>query len=203
MTSNVIRAIKYWFKATLRPRDVIEEFQSEPQKVVVSFWIALLFAMLYSLTALLFVVFHRLPAFPPWIPIAETTYYKYQVFWTIPWALGTLIMMSGVSHLLSIAGKKEPSKYRFEDALAVCTIGWVVPSFYFMWIPETFIYGPFNLWLPSWVELLRLAVFPTVWQTWLVAMGLRMTHEVGWPKGIGIGLLTVFTGFVMFLPFMR
>ena len=44
---------------------------------------------------------------------------------------------------------------------------------------------------------------PPIWQTWLTVIGIRQTHKVGWIKGIGIGLITVVTSFIMFLAFMR
>lgn len=203
MTSNIIRAIKYWFRATLKPREVVEEFQSDPHKVVVSFWIAFLFSLLYSITAFLLYISHYLPAFPPWIPIDIEVYYLYQTFWTVPWGLATWIMISGFCHLLSLLGKKDFSKYKFEDALAVCSVGFVVPWTFFTWIPETFIVPFFGVFWPLWIELLRVMIFPTIWQTLLIAIGLRKTHEVGWTKGIGIGILTVITFFIMFAAFIR
>jgi len=203
MSSNVGRAVKYWFKSTVRPGEVVEEFQSDPSKISISFWITLLFALLYTVTAYLLYTHHVLPAIPPWMPIEADRYYLYQVFWTVPWGLGTWVMISGISHLLAIAGRKNVSKYEFEDALAVCCIGWVIPSFYFMWIPETFLVPFFGVFWPFWIEQLRVMIFPTVWQTLLIAIGLKKTHDVTWIRGIGIGLLTVVVFFVMFLAFVR
>lgn len=41
-----------------------------------------------------------------------------------------------------------------------------------------------------------------MWQTLLIAIGLRRTHDVSWMNGIGIGLLTVVVYYIMFLAFM-
>ena len=46
-------------------------------------------------------------------------------------------------------------------------------------------------------------VISPLWQTALVALGLRITHEIGWLRAILIGLLSVVVFFVMFLAFMR
>ncbi len=46
-------------------------------------------------------------------------------------------------------------------------------------------------------------VIPPLWQTALVALGLRITHEIGWLRGVAIGLLSVVVFFIMFLAFMR
>jgi hypothetical protein len=37
----------------------------------------LIFALLYSITALIYHAIGRLPAIPPWIPLPEETYYLY------------------------------------------------------------------------------------------------------------------------------
>ena len=203
MTSNITRAIKCWFKSSLMPREVIEEFQSDPYKVAISFWITFLFALLYSITPYLLYLSKILPVIPPWMPIDIEKYYLYQPFWTIPWGLATWIMISGISHLLSIAGKEDISKYEFEDALFVCSVGWVVPSFYLMWLPETLLVPLFGEFWPAWLNMLRVMVLPIIWQTLLIAVGLRKTYDVNWIKGIGIGFLTVIVCFIMFLAFMR
>jgi hypothetical protein len=46
-------------------------------------------------------------------------------------------------------------------------------------------------------------VIPPLWQTTLVALGLRIMHEIGWLRAVSIGLLSVAVFFIMFLAFMR
>ncbi len=203
MNSNIISAIKYWSRATLCPGQVIEELRTHPSKVAISFWINLLFAILYSITVFIYTLQGRLPAILPWIPIDIEKYYLYQTFWTIPWGLATWIMISGIAHLLSVVGKKNSSRYEYENALVVCGIGWVVPNMICMWIPETLLVPIFGVFWPTWVEMLRLMIVPPIWQIAIVVVGLRKTHEVGWLAGIGIGVVTVAVFFVMFLAFMR
>jgi len=203
MTSNLIQAFKYFFKATVSPGKVINEFQLNQHKLAISFWITFIFSVLYSITAFLIYIIQRPPAITPWIPIAEDQYYLYQTFWTIPWGLATWIMISGICHLLAVLGKRDPYKYKFEDALVICSLAWVIPSFYLMWIPETFLIAPFRIEPSFEIETLRLMIIPPIWQTLLTAIGLRQTHKVGWVKGIVIGFITVATSFIMFLAFMR
>jgi hypothetical protein len=118
-------------------------------------------------------------------------------------------MIAGISHLLAIAGRESEDQddatgFQFEDALVVVAIGWVVPSFYFMWLPETF-WAPFmgRGAFPQWVELLRLSVFPVIWQVYLIASGMRSTHKIGWARALFIGLMSEGVFFTMFLAFMR
>jgi hypothetical protein len=46
-------------------------------------------------------------------------------------------------------------------------------------------------------------VLPVAWQIVVIAMGLHETHEVGWLRGVGIGVVTVLVFFVSFLAYMR
>jgi len=196
-------AVNYWLRATLQPRQVMRELSSQPHKVAIAAWMNVVFALLYALTALVYYLIGRLPALEPWMPIDPGRYYLYQVFWTVPWGLATWIMFSGIAHLLAVAGRANASSCRFEDALAVCAVGWVVPSAVLMWVPETILVPVFGVFWPTWLETLRLMVIPVVWQALLVAVGLRQTHQVGWLRGVGIGLVTVMVFFVTFLAFMR
>jgi hypothetical protein len=179
------------------------ELMTRPDRVEIAVWINVIFGVMYAITALILKTIGRLPAIPPWIPIAEERYYLYQALWTVPWGLATWIMFSGIAHLLAVAGRATPLGKRFEDALVVCGLGWVVPSAVLMWIPETIVVPIFGVFWPAWIETLRLMVVPVVWQILLVAVGLRQTYQVGWSRGIGIGLVTVLVFFISFLAFMR
>ncbi len=203
MKTNIIDALIYWFRATFQPRDAIIELKYHPNKVAVAVWINVIFAALYAITALIYYAIGRLPAVEPWMPIREEVYYLYQVFWTIPWGLITWIAFSGVAHLLAIAGRQDATAYTYEDALAVCGLGWVVPSAILMWMPETLLAPIFGVFWPAWIETLRLMVLPVAWQIVLVAVGLRETHAVGWVRGLGIGVMTVAVFFISFLAYMR
>lgn len=203
VTTNITNAIRYWTRAILRPRQVIAELKTHPDKVAIAFWINLIFAILYSFTALIYYAIGRLPAVEPWMPIAADRYYLYQTFWTVPWGLVTWIAFSGIAHLLATAGRKDAPRYQFEDALVVCGLAWVVPNAILMWLPETILVPVFGAFWPMWVETIRLTVLPPLWQSAFVAIGLRETHEVSWVKGIGIGVVTVLVFFVSFLAYMR
>jgi hypothetical protein len=201
MRSNIVDAVKYWLTATLKPRQVVLTLKNHPHKVAIAFWINLIFAALYSITALIFYAIGRLPAIAPWMPIAAERYYLYQTFWTIPWGLTTWIAFSGIAHLLAEPGGD--ARGTFDDALMVCGLGWVVPSAVLMWVPETLLVPLVGLFWPMWVETLRLMVLPVVWQIVFVGMGLRETHGVGWVRGVLIGGVTVAVFFISFLAYMR
>jgi hypothetical protein len=48
-----------------------------------------------------------------------------------------------------------------------------------------------------------LSIVAPLWQSLFVAVGLRETHDVGWLRGIGIGVVTFLIFFVSFLAYMR
>lgn len=203
-------AVLMWFTSVIYPIKTFNSLKSNKKILKIISLSILIFAILYSITALLFFFTGRKPAVNPWMPISEDKYYLYQTFFTTLWAFGTWIMMSGFAHLLSIAGKKDISPYRFDDALLVVCIAWIVPSFYFMWIPETIfaILSCFNILssktdFPFILELFRLMIIPPLWQSILTAIGLRYTYQTGWVKGFLIGVFTTGLSFMMFLAFMR
>ena len=204
MIENVTLSLKYWYKATLHPHKTIVELKTDPRKLAISFLINFIFAILYTITVVIYyAVIHRLPAFPPWVPIPAQDYYFFQAFWTIPWGLATWIMMSGICHLLSIIGKNDPNQYEFDNALFICGLGWIVPNLICMWIPETLIVPIAGVFWPEWFEVLRLMIVPPLWQTAIVSLGLRETYQLGWMRSIATGLLSVIIFFIMFLAFMR
>ena len=200
--TNIWFAIRYWARATVRPASTFAILKAHPSKVAIAFWINLIFAAMYTVTVIIYFRIGRLPAIEPWVPVPADRNYLYQTFWTIPWGIATWIMISGAAHLLAIAGPRQRRGYQFEDTLFVCGLAWIVPNFFCMWIPETLLV-PLGIDWPEWFELLRLAVIAPLWQVALVAVGLRVTHEAGWPRAIFIGVVTVALFFVMFLAFMR
>jgi hypothetical protein len=204
MTSRIGRAIRYWWGAISRPNRTLESFRVDSDRLVLSLWILLLFSVLYTITAFILYLRGIEPAIEPWIPIQKDRYYLYQTFWTIPWGLSTGIMMAGIAHILAAMAPRGLVRGTFEDSMMVNTIAWVIPSFILMWIPETFL-APFfkTMPWPDWVEMVRLSVLPPIWQTGLVAMGMRKTHHIGWLYAIVIGLIVVAVSFLMFLGYMR
>jgi hypothetical protein len=197
-------AFQLWFEAIAKPNKVFGRLKSSSDKLSISLWILFLFSLMYSFTALILYYVQVLPAIDPWLPIAKERYYLFQTLWTIPWGLATGIMMAGVAYVMASVGRREDRVMGFENAMAVNAIAWIVPSFVFMWLPETLIV-PFcrGVPWPSWFEILRLSVLAPVWQIVLTAIGMRKLYLVRWWRAIIIGVVLVGISFIMFLPFMR
>lgn len=209
MKTWLIHPIRIWFHGATQPKTTVRSLSQSHDKLKTIFFSVFWFSMCYTLTAFLFHLGGRLPAVEPWMPIPAGDYYFYQIFFTLPWALGTWILMSGVAHLMALIMKNDPDKYRFENALIVIGLAWVIPSFYLMWIPETvlgvipLVSSVEQIEIPFMVELFRLMIIPPLWQTIITAVGLRETHGVSWFWGIVIGIVTTGLSFAMFLAFMR
>jgi hypothetical protein len=203
MQNLFVDAMRYWLRATVRPRRALVELKDHPRKVAVALWVNVVFALLYAGTALIYYAIGRPPAVTPWVPLPEEQYYLYQTFWTLPWALVTWIAFSGVAHLLAVAGRGDAGRGAYADALVVGGLAWVVPNLFLMWLPETLLVPLVGVFWPAWVETVRLMILPPLWQSAFVALGLRETHGVGWAWGFGIGVVTVLIFFISFLAYMR
>jgi hypothetical protein len=190
--------------AIVNPGKTFNALKSNFDRLSISLWILFFFSLMYAVTSLILYSVKIEPAIEPWLPVSKDRYYLYQTFWTIPWGLATAILMAGVAHIIAVLGRKASVVFKFEEALAVNAIAWIVPSFVLMWLPETLIV-PFYRGVPwpTWFEILRLSVLAPIWQIVLTAMGMRYLYLVGWFRGIIIGVITVGISFMMFLPFMR
>ena len=112
-------------------------------------------------------------------------------------------MIAGSSHLLCIAGRKDRGGHHLDDALAAVSLGWVLPWFVCGWVPETLVLVPFGLSLHPAIEVARWSVLPGLYQTALVAVGLRRTYGVSLSCAVFIGLVGNGIVFVMFFAFLR
>ena len=202
--NSLFLVFKLWIKATFRPLKVFKEIASEKNTLEVSFFMMLIFSFLYTITAIILCFNNFTPAIRPWLPVSKEDYYFYQIFWTIPWGLSTWILISGITHVLAILGRDSDLPAKYEYGLFISGIAWILPSLYFMWIPETLlallkIRYPF----PFVIEVFRLMIIAPVWQVLLVAYGCRILYGTSLYRGFFIGLITLAITFFMFLVFMR
>lgn len=205
MLERFWRAIRYWMLAVSHPGAVLEVAQKDLHRVRISFYIILLFSLLYSLTALVLWQYVRTPTLEIWIPgIPPEQYYLYQMFWTLPLLVVTWLAVGGVIYLFTCLAGKEAF---YEDALMIASLSIAIPYLMFWWVPETFLFpamgaGNFLKW-PELFELERKYVYPGLWQVLLVAFGMRKVNNTNRILGIAAGFCAAVTLFGLFLPFMR
>lgn len=203
MISQFGRAMQYWFAAIFRPGRTMDKFRSDPDKLNVSLLLITTFSILYAGTAALLYATQMRPTAEPWLPVAKTDYYLFQALWTVPWGLVTALALAAITHALSVMGGR-PSEGQFEDALAITSIAWAVPSFVLMWLPETFaaVVSRSVSW-PGWVDVVRLAVVAPIWYVVLDFIGIRKTYGVKAVRAFAVALAFVAVSYGMFLVFIR
>jgi hypothetical protein len=204
MSPPLITALKHWFQAVPFPGRVIRDLKDSSHALPIAFWNVTAFGFLYTITvAIFYFLLDHQPTFAPWLPVPLEVYYLGQIFWTIPWALATWILIAGAAHLSARAGRAQEPTFHFDHALAVCGLAWIVPAFYTQWLPETFIFPLFGQVWPDWLDVVRIMVLPVFWQIGLTAFGMRVTHKISWIRAALIGLLATLLSFLMFLVFIR
>jgi hypothetical protein len=113
--NTFIRGLYYWSKAYCIPGETVDVFRTDREKLLVSFWINLTFAFLYSISALLGYLAGQEILIDPWVPVGRESYYRYQVFLAILWGLVTWIMLAGICHLLALVGKGPDNHMRMRS----------------------------------------------------------------------------------------
>ncbi len=153
-------------------------------------WITTLgFAILYTLTAIILAARSFLPLTPPSLPIPAEEYYIYQVFFTIPVGVGGV----GLNYLVAIAGLKLFSiNPRTQQLWGPISIASVLPSFFTMWVPETFIailFNPALEWTYVMFDIIRIAI-GAVWTILLTIIAIKAIHRAKWWQCAIIGMVS-------------
>jgi len=200
MLGKVFSYAWYWI---LRPARAAEDQLYEERSLAIGFWAIVIFALLYSITAILLWLTGFKPAFAPILPIGEESYYLWQAFFTIPWAILSWLIAGGVIHLWNYIFTR---KRKLSDFLGPAAFAFIIPWFFFTWIPETFVapfLGPWGFppW-PVWAEMIRLTL-PVLWMAALLYIAARKVYDANWFRALGSAMLGVAAFAVMFMLFIR
>lgn len=205
MLERFRRAMNYWMFAVSRPGSVLELAQRDLHRVRISFYIIMVFSILYSFTSWSLWRGERIPIEGTWVPFIEPAeYYLYQAMWTLPWMLLAWLTSAGIIYLFTCFARKEAM---YEDALVISALSIAVPYLMFWFIPETFLLpamGPGSaLRWPELMELERKFAFPGIWHIFLVASGMRKVNNTNRVVCLlaGLSALGAFLG--LYLPFIR
>jgi hypothetical protein len=175
-------------KAIFQPYSLFRSLAGSDKSVRYGWIYCLGFSFIYSLTALLLYLRGWSPVASPSLNLPVDKYYLYQTLFTIPVAflamgLGTT-MAFWFSHL---AG----SEAKFRDFWGPICVASIIPSFFTMWIPETFFIPflePKQLPAPPY-DAIRL-IGGSVWILILIIIAIKLTAHISWIKAIIIGLIT-------------
>ena len=201
----MIRRVLHYFHAFIvAPKRASSEIAKDKSGVWTGLWWVIIFCLCYSITVLIAYVLEQVPVTQPFLTIPLEKWYLIQTFTTLPVGIAGFLSYSGLAYLLckAIGGTGD-----FDQTLASQAFTIHVPTFIFMWIPETFLapiliingIDPFP-W-PSWVENLRVFVLPFVWIFIISVTALSKIHNIQWWKSLIIvvfsliptaGLMAVF-----------
>ncbi len=205
MLERFKRAMNYWMFAVSHPGYVLEIAQKDMHRVRISFYIILMFGILYTLTSYVLWRNGRLPMMETWIPFVPVSdYYFYQMFWTVPWMVITYLTIAGFIYMFTTLSGKEAF---YEDALMISALSIAIPYLMFWWIPETFLMpvmgsGDFVKW-PELFEIERKFIFPQLWHVALVTFGMRKVNNTNRLACLVAGIFSVLVFLIMWIPFMR
>lgn len=199
------KVFTYFWRWIVHPSAAAEDQLYEKRNAAIGFWAIFIFGILYSATALILHLTGFRPAFSPILPIPKETYYFWQTFFTLPWAVVSWLFTGFIVYLWNRIFTREP-KRGLSDILGPLGILSVMPWFFFTWLPETALAPVFGVWYfppwPVWVEILRLAA-PALWMAILLFVAARKVFDAKWFQALGTAILGTAAFGLMFLLFIR
>ena len=184
----------YFFDFITNPKRASGEIAENKSCLWIGLWWVIIFCLCYSVTVLIFYFLGHTPVTTPLLPIPLEKWYLVQTFTTLPIGLAGHFAYSGLAYLLC---KLVRGKGNFDQTFASQAFTIYIPTFIFMWIPETFL-APFLIasgmhalpW-PDWVENLRIFVFPFIWIFIISTMALSRVHNIQWWKSLIIIIISM------------
>jgi len=159
----MIKKVLYYFgKFIVSPKKAPEEIAKDKSGLWIGLWWVIIFCVCYSVTVLIFYFLGHVPMSTPLLPIPLEKWYLVQTFTTLPVGLAGFLAYSGLAYILCKLVKGEGS---FDQTFSSQAFTVHIPTFIFMWIPETFLApilianGMDTLPWPDWVENLRILSF--------------------------------------------
>ena len=187
------KVLHYFYGFIINPAKATDEIAQDESGLWAGLWWVIIFCLCYSITVLIAYVLGQSPVTQPFLPIPLEQWYLIQTFTTLPVGLAGFLSYSGLAYLLckAVRGKGD-----FDQTLASQAFTLHVPTFIFMWIPETFLapilivngIDPFP-W-PHWVENLRVFVLPFIWIFIISTVALSRIHGIPRWKGLVISLVS-------------
>lgn len=202
------KIFSYSWNWIARPARAANDQLYDKQSAWIGFWVSFIFAALYSITSLLLWLTGFKPALPSVLPIPDESYYLWQTFFTVPWGIATWLITGGIIHLWNRIFMRKP-KRGLGDILGPLGIAWVLPWFFFSWLPETVLAPILGPWqpggFPPWPEVIELVrqTVPMVWMAILMYIAVRSVYEGKWLRTVTSVILGLAVFSVMFLMFIR
>ncbi len=187
------KILHYFYKFIVNPKRASEEIAEDESGLWAGLWWVIIFCICYSVTVLIFYLLGHAPVTTPFLPIPLEKWYLLQTFTTLPVGLAGFLSYSGLAYLLC---KVARSKGDFDQTFASQAFTLYIPTFIFMWIPETLVApilianGMHAFPWPDWVENLRVFVLPFIWIFIISTVALSKIHSIQWWKSFIIIIIS-------------
>jgi hypothetical protein len=181
------KILHYFYKFIINPVRASEEIAEDKSAIWAGFWWVVIFCLCYSVTVLIFYLLGHIPVSKPFLTIPLEKWYLIQTFTTLPVGLAGFLSYSGLAYLLC---KVARGKGNFDQTFASQAFTTYIPTFIFMWIPETLVApilianGMHSLPWPDWVENLRIFILPFIWMFIISTIALSKIHNIQWWKSL-------------------
>jgi hypothetical protein len=187
------KILHYFYEFITNPRRASEDISADKSGLWAGLWWVIIFCLCYSVTVLIFYLLGHTPVSKPFLTIPLEKWYLIQTFTTLPVGLAGFLSYSGLAYLLCKLARGEGS---FDQTFASQAFTLHIPTFIFMWIPETLIApilianGMHALPWPDWIENLRVFVLPFIWIFIISTIALSKIHNIQWWKSIIIIIIS-------------
>ncbi len=180
------RVLHYFSRFIVSPGAASEEIARDQSGLRAGLWWVVIFCLCYSGTVLLLYLLGWAPGLQPLLTIPPERWYLVQTFTTLPIGLAGFLAYSGLAYLL---GKWVQGVGSFDQTVASQAFTIHIPTFIFMWIPDTFVIpivvapGAALPW-PAWLETLRVFAIPFTWMFIISTVALSRVHRIAWWKSL-------------------
>lgn len=198
-----VKIFSYAWRWIVRPEAAALEQHYEKKGLQIGLWAVVFFALLYSVAALMLWWRGFVPAFNPIIPVPAKSYYFFQTFITIPWAIVTWLIAGVLVYAWNYLFNR---KVRFAEILGPFAYASVVPWFFFTLLPGLVIAPIVGSWgwppWSDWIETLR-QILPAVWMVILFFIAVRKIYDAKWILAVFSSILAAAVFAVMSFVFLR
>jgi len=207
--SFIYRMVRALAQISIRPASTVATLKQDPSFFGYGIGAWLLMGLMYTVTVLIGYLNGFGAVVKPWIPIPAEDYYFWQTFFVIPVFFVVFVVAAGVMQLLA---RLMGGTGMFEDTFAVVALGSILPTFLFMWLPETLLMvfapgiragqlGGFAF-MPPWADAVRQLIVP-VWTIAVYVLALARLQSLSIARTVIVVILGMVPAVMVTLVFVR
>lgn len=205
----IVRLARLLISIALRPRATAKAITDDPAALNYGLCAWLLMGAMYTITVCLGWLNGFGAVVEPWLPIPPEDYYFWEMFFVIPVYFLVFITAAGTMQLVARGLGGGGS---FEHTFTIVAMGGILPTFIFMWLPETLLMalfpslraealGGFSF-LPGWADAVRQLIVP-VWTIAVYSLALSTAKAVPAWKAVVAVMIGMIPASVVAFAFIR